>query len=163
MKTITGKIVDIDIKEDGAVYVKISYNGVPLGANNPSDQSFLEDKPSINQNEIQFKLIKASADSPSSLKASQNYSAIIGSDTNRIVSSEKFGNFIVGPTTFTANPDNIRIGGVFRLNGLLSSTMPSTIVTPIPTLIFDFPLQQAAQQASQLLAEYQAFIQDALQ
>jgi hypothetical protein len=56
-----------------------------------------------------------------------------------MVSTKKYGNFIVGPTTFTAHPESVRIGGIFRFNGLLTSTVPSTIVSPVSTLILDIP------------------------
>ena len=80
----------------------------------------------------------------------------------RVVSAADYGNFIIGPTTFSSHPENIRIGNVFRLNGLLTSTMASTIVTPIPVLVFDNPIQDSIKNAVSLTKEYSQFIQELL-
>jgi len=160
IETIYGKIINVDVKENGNVYVKIVVDGNVIGEGERSgeQQKGVLNLPSINQNEIKYKSMKMGQNSPSMVKASYNYSSLIGSSVNRIVSSEKHGNFILGSTTFTSHPENIRISGVYRLNGLLTSTMPSTIVTPIPMLVFDFPLTQAVSSVKTMLESYNEMI-----
>lgn len=52
------------------------------------------------------------------------------------------GNFIVGPLSITSPFTNIRFNsGMFKFNSLLLSTMPSTIITPIPVFEFDPPFK----------------------
>ncbi len=52
------------------------------------------------------------------------------------------GNFIMGPVSFTSPFTNIRFNsGLFKLNSLLLSTMPSTIITPVPVFEFDVPIK----------------------
>ena len=163
-KNLYGTIVDVDIKEDGSAFAKVQIDGNIIGDTNNADEiqkSFIE-TPSINQTEVHFKSLKVSQDAPSMVKTSNNYSAIIGSANNRIVSSEKYGNFILGPTTFNSHPENIRVGGVYRLNGLLTSTMPSTIVTPIPVLVFDFPMVQAVKGMKDILKIHTDLIKEVL-
>lgn len=50
------------------------------------------------------------------------------------------GVVIRGPVGFTENPSSIKIAGMWRLNDLLLSSAPSTLLTPIPVLIFSPPL-----------------------
>ena len=159
---INGTIAAIDIKEDGTVYVQMEYNGQTIGdvsvnADNGSAQSKPDD-PSINLSDATYKAIKSSQDSPSLVKVTPNYVSLIGSPNTRFVSSEKYGNFVVGPLSIMAMPQDIRIGGVFKMNPLLVSTMPSTIVTPLPMLIFDFPLADTAKFMSGLISEYSQFL-----
>ena len=63
---------------------------------------------------------------------------IVGNADNSMVSSDK-GNAINGKLSVMAFPSDIRIGGMWKLNPLLLSTVPSTIVTPVPVLVFDVP------------------------
>lgn len=49
------------------------------------------------------------------------------------------GNIIRGPLSIAAEPHQIKLSGVTRLNPLITSGFPSTIVTPIPTTIWSLP------------------------
>lgn len=160
MKTSFGEIADIDIKENGSIFVKILTDGSLIGSNVPESmsQTELEEAMSVNPQELRFKLLKANEYADSSIKASEKYSSLIGDSNTRITSTSKFGNFIIGPTTFSAHPENIRIGGVYRLNGLMTSTMPSTIITPIPTLVFDFPLEDTIKNIASLVSDFEQYI-----
>ena len=164
MKTTYGQIHDVEVKEDGSIFVKIIADGQLIGTNVPEriKQTGIEQSPSVDKTELRFKLIKVNEDSESSVKASEGYSSLIGDKNTRITSTARYGNFIVGPTTFTSHPEQIRIGGVYRLNGLMTSTMPSTIITPIPTLVFDFPLEDFIKHISTLVNEYEDFLKDIL-
>jgi len=50
------------------------------------------------------------------------------------------GTVIRGPAGLTTTPGNIRIAGLWKLNDLLLSAAPSTILTPIPVLRFSLPM-----------------------
>lgn len=156
MQTLNSKVEEVDVKQDGSTYVKLSMLDNIIST--VEDQSYIENKPSAHPTSVNVKIIKASQDSLSAVKTTESYSAIIGSPFHRIISSKDHGNFLVGPTTFTANPENIRIGGVFRLNGLMTSTMPSTIISPIPAMVFDFPMKANIESYGKILSDYTEFI-----
>jgi len=96
-KTIFGTILNTKVNKDGRIFVKVEYQGDPLGFEAKEDVK----QDTINTDSLRFKVTKANQSSPSSVKATENYSAIIGSSTNRIVSSNKYGNIIAGPVVFT--------------------------------------------------------------
>lgn len=156
MKTVYGTVIDSVLLEDGRVYVKVvDKNGHVLGgimAGNEQEEQLRSQ--AVNPKEADFKVIKSDQDAKSSIKATSSYVGLLGGKTNRIVSSDKYGNFIVGPVTFTEHPESIRIGGVFRFNGMLTSTMPSTIITPMSTLVFDSPTKALLSAVSRVSKEY---------
>jgi hypothetical protein len=47
----------------------------------------------------------------------------------------EFGVMISGKVSLSATPDDITIGGYWKLNPLLTTCMPSTTPTPIPVLV----------------------------
>ena len=55
------------------------------------------------------------------------------------------GNIIRGPLSIATEPHQIKLSGVSRLNPLITSGFPSTIVTPIPTTIWALPSTQMIQ------------------
>jgi hypothetical protein len=66
-----------------------------------------------------------------------------------ISTSATNGSFIQGPLSVTGPFTNIRFNsGLFKFNSLLLSTMPSTIITPIPVFEMDLPVKQLALMAS---------------
>ena len=154
MKSLFGTVKEVQVAKRGRMYVKVLHGGNAVGSELDNDKQ----EETIDVNQLKYKVIKSSQLAPSSLKTTENYSALIGSPKNRIVSSENYGNFMIGPTTFTAHPENIRIGGVYRFNGHITSTMPSTIVTPVPTLKFDYPLEDTLKGMGELLTDYQTFL-----
>lgn len=87
------------------------------------------------------KIFKNNQDSDSYIKLGDEEVILSGDSYNRFMSTKEHGNFIIGPTIFTTHPENIKFGGVFRINGLNTSTMASTIITPIPMLEFEYPAQ----------------------
>jgi len=143
MKTLYGKVHDVLVLEDGTIYIKITDKDGNLigGITDDSQEKSLLAVGTIDYNEFSYKILKADQFAVSSVKVSSTSAGIFGSAKNRMLSTEKYGNFIVGPTTFTDHPENIRIGGVYRLNGLMTSTMPSTIITPLSTLVIDMPVK----------------------
>lgn len=86
-------------------------------------------------------LIKDTVDS--TVLHSQTSTAIINAAGEMSMSSDmNAGNFIVGPLSITSPFTNIRFSsGLFKFNSLLLSTMPSTIITPVPVFEFDMPTQ----------------------
>lgn len=56
---------------------------------------------------------------------------------NVIYTSSNLGNIIKGKTAFTSRPDQIKWGGLWKFNPLTLSTVPSTIMTPIPMFTLD--------------------------
>lgn len=162
--SIVGHVVDVDVKKDGSVYVIAEHKGNVIGANDYHQhlQKNIKEKESFNQQSIGYKVIKASPKAISGVVAHEEHSALIGGPHHRLVSSERFGNFIVGETTFTAHPEQIRIGGAYRINGLHTSTMASTIVTPLPLLQFDYPLESAIDNIVSITKEFQQYMSEVL-
>lgn len=137
-KTFFGKINDIRIdKETGMAFVTVRLSdGSLLGGFRSTNEDLSKN---VDLSEIDYKVLKLLPSSEAALVLTDESVSLLGSVGYRIVSTKRYGNFIVGPTTFTAHPESVRIGGVFRFNGLLTSTVPSTIVTPVSTLILDIP------------------------
>ncbi len=63
---------------------------------------------------------------------------IISSGMNGFASGES-GNIISGPTHFVNYPSDFHIGGFWRFNDELLTTLPSTVYTPIPVLKYEEP------------------------
>lgn len=80
-----------------------------------------------------------------------------GSTDHHITSDSVFGNFISGKTSIAANLGQIRVAGLWVLNTVLSSTIPSTMTTPNATLQLDLPLQNV-----DILADVVGMIKDFL-
>lgn len=154
--TLHGKVAAVRMLESGAVQVKVATQKGILGFRIKQEDE--KESTPINLEEIKLKLLKVSPESPSMVKATEAYSALIGSESNRIVSSADYGNFLVGPTTFTSHPESVRFGGVFRLNGLMTSTMPSTIITPISTLVLDVPALSTVKTVKKILGDFQSMM-----
>jgi len=87
------------------------------------------------------KIIKLRDSTKAFMKVEADSVTMGSSPENRIMTNAEHGNFVVGPTVFTSHPEKIKMGGVFQINGLNTSTMASTIVTPIPMFTFSFPLE----------------------
>ena len=133
-----GEIAKIKEVSDGIVFLKVKVKGELLGGYYPDHTKTFTTMPG---RAVAGRFFKSSPDAISGLRLLDKASILAGGAFNRFVSTEQYGNFIVGPTAFTAHPESIRIGGVFRFNGLLTSTVPSTIVTPVSTLKLDLPGQ----------------------
>lgn len=88
-------------------------------------------------------IIKDAPDSSSFLQVGEGYSQL-ASGPNSITTTNDAGNFIQGPTSFSSSIENIKVGSIFRFNPMLSTGIPSTMVTPIPVLTIDLPLKNIA-------------------
>lgn len=58
--------------------------------------------------------------------------------TNGIVINE-YGTTVDGKFHIAQDPENIRVAGFWTLNNELLTTLPSTIYTPIPVLVYNEP------------------------
>lgn len=54
---------------------------------------------------------------------------------------DDFGIILKGDVGFTSMPNKVKFAGLWRLNNLMTSTVPSTIITPLPTLTFQLPAE----------------------
>ena len=155
-RTTYGKIIDIRIGEDGLPEVKVELsNGEVVGG---YEQGKPDLTPRLNVLQANYKIFKFSENSPASVQAKDDAVYLMGSKVNRFVSTRDFGNFVSGPTTFIEHPQNIRIGGVYRFNGQLTSTVPSTIMTPIPTLVLDIPGEATLRTLKNILTDFKQMI-----
>lgn len=94
-----------------------------------------------------MKVIKEKPESSCMLVTADTYTQITAGP-NSITTTREEGNFINGPLSISANIDNIRVGGIYKFNPQLSTGLPSTMITPIPTLIFDIPVKNLASQVA---------------
>jgi hypothetical protein len=89
---------------------------------------------------IDAKLQKYRPESSAGIIIRDDKIIIAGSTDHHITSDSVFGNFISGKTAIHANLGQIRVAGLWVLNPVLSSTIPSTMTTPNATLQLDIPL-----------------------
>lgn len=73
------------------------------------------------------------------MEVSDSDVSIRGSSNNGFFSTREFGNIVKGPTSFSAQPHEIRMSGIMNFHPLLLSGFPSTIVTPIPVFQWSLP------------------------
>lgn len=66
-----------------------------------------------------------------------------GSTDHHIATDSIFGNFISGKTSILADVAQIRVSGMWTLNPVLLSCIPSTMSTPNATLRLDIPSKNA--------------------
>lgn len=65
---------------------------------------------------------------------------LVGDKQTAVNVNPEFGVLLAGKISFSAMPDQIALGGgFFRLNPMLTSLVPSTTPTPVPTLVAATP------------------------
>lgn len=89
-------------------------------------------------------IIKESPSSSCFLQTGTDYTQI-AAGPNSVTVTREGGNYIQGPVSFSSPVSNIKVAGVFRFNSLLSTGIPSTMITPIPVLKLDLPIAYAGQ------------------
>jgi len=138
------QITDVKLDRSGKVFVKVAVDGEELIGPAKIKDPEVEKKQQVDLKNINsIKLIKAvggSKESPVLAVLPKSAHLISNSGKNGFSVIQDSGSFINGPITFDAHPESIRIWNIYRLNGELTSTMPSTIITPIPMLKLDFPI-----------------------
>ena len=58
------------------------------------------------------------------------------------------GVFVNGPVSISSNIHNFKMAGIYRLNPMLSTGIPSTAVTPMPVFKLDLPIKNMSQFAA---------------
>jgi hypothetical protein len=87
-----------------------------------------------------MKVLKTTPNSSDMVIAGTGYSQITSGPVSVTASSDS-GIYLNGAVSFTAAPDNIKLSGIFKFNPILASCLPSTMITPIPTLVMDMPIK----------------------
>jgi hypothetical protein len=75
------------------------------------------------------------------LAVAGNVARIHGNKDNYVMTSEQ-GTTISGPVSFVAGASQIRFGGMWTMNNELMLQLPSTLATPIPTMMINPPIKQ---------------------
>lgn len=61
-----------------------------------------------------------------------------------VTATRDSGVYVNGPLSISSSIHNIKVGGIFRFNSMLSTGIASTMTTPLPVLKLDLPLGNAA-------------------
>ena len=93
-----------------------------------------------------MKVIKNSPGSSDMLIAGEGYSQIT-SGANSVTVTRDSGVYINGPVSLSSPIDNVKISGIFKLNTILASCLPSTMITPMPTFVMDMPIKNLSSMA----------------
>lgn len=72
----------------------------------------------------------------------------LASGPNSVTATNDSGVFVNGPLSISSSIHNIKVSGIFRFNSMLSTGISSTMVTPLPVLKLDLPIQNASTIAS---------------
>lgn len=88
-------------------------------------------------------VLKPLVNSETSISVS-NDTAVIQSGVQSLSLNKQDGMLVSGPIGFTSAFNRIKWSGMFRFNTLLASTMPSTMISPVPTFELDIPFKEAA-------------------
>jgi len=89
-----------------------------------------------------FKIWKVSEDSESGMMLTNDAAFLIGSRKNFVVAN-KNGVVIAGKSiSLATSSENIRVGGLFAGMNDFAKMIPSTIVTPIPSILPIPPLSE---------------------
>lgn len=94
-----------------------------------------------------MKVLKDSAASSAMVIAGTDYTQLTAGP-NSVTSTRDSGNYINGPLSISSPIENIRVGGIYKFNPQLATGLASTLITPIPTLVFDIPIKNLASQAA---------------
>lgn len=131
------RIVDYDPEKHLVKVVRLADNK-PL---EPDKDSTEEYNPNREYEQPNSKVLKVSqaADGPI-VESNESYVRMSGNANHGFFSFREGGaNIIKGPLSIATEPHQVRLSGLSTLNPLLTSGFPSTIVTPIPTCIWNLP------------------------
>ena len=131
------RIVDYDAERGLCKVVRLD-TGEPLS---PDINSPTATRPSKPYKTPQGKFIKTlSAPDAPSVTVTDSFAAMRGNDNYGFYTfREGGGNIIKGPLSIAADAHQVRVSGITTLNPLLTTCFPSTIVTPMPTLMWSLP------------------------
>ena len=89
------------------------------------------------------KVWKVSMDAQAGMAVTEESASMQGSKENFIIMTPD-GTYHGGKHSFVCSPSDIRIAGMWTFNDSIVSTLPSTIVTPIPVLSSSQPINGIA-------------------
>jgi hypothetical protein len=133
----TAIIIDEYLPASHSLKVRKLSDGKPLIENRDTTEEIIRSKGYEKTNNKVLKTLPA-PDAPI-VEVGDDQASMRGSSNNGFYSYRDFGNVITGPTSFSAQPHEIRMSGIMTFHPLLLSGFPSTIVTPIPTLQWSLP------------------------
>lgn len=87
-------------------------------------------------------IIKDTPESSSFVYVTEGASQIAAGPVS-VTATNDAGVFINGPVSISSSIQNIKVGGIFRFNSMLSTGIASTMSTPLPVLKLDLPLGNA--------------------
>ena len=90
------------------------------------------------------KTIKSDDDAQAGVVVAKTVARMHGSKDN-YVSTDENGTTINGPMSFVAGSDQIRVGGLWTFNNQMLMSLPSTIATPVATMVINPPARQLAE------------------
>ena len=94
-----------------------------------------------------MKVLKKTANSSDMVIAGTGYTQLT-SGANSVSVTNDSGVYINGAVSISAQVDNIKVGGIFKFNPILSSCLPSTMITPIPVFVMDMPIKNLGTMAA---------------
>jgi hypothetical protein len=133
----TPVIIDEYLPASHSLKIRKLSDGKPLTENKDTTEEIVRSKGYEKKNNKVLKTL-AAPDAPI-VEVSDDEASMRGSSNNGFYSFREFGNVITGPTSFSAQPHEIRMSGLQTLHPLLLSGFPSTILTPIPVLQWSLP------------------------
>lgn len=83
--------------------------------------------------------IRKNSSTDTFIEYEDNLSGIV-SGANSVYTTKEAGVFINGPLSIKAGLEDIRIGGIFKINPLNALGLPSSSLTPIPLFNIDLPV-----------------------
>jgi len=86
------------------------------------------------------KMLKSGGNTEAGVSVGKTVARLHGSADN-YVQSDNLGTFIGGPVSFLAQPEQIRIAGMWTMNKAMNMMVPSTLGTPNATLNYDMPIK----------------------
>lgn len=89
------------------------------------------------------KVWKSSLIAKAGMSVSDDAATMQGSKDNFLIMNQE-GSYHGGKHSFICAPSDIRIGGMWVLNDQLVSTLPSTIITPLPVMKLSYPVSGIA-------------------
>lgn len=133
----TQVVIEDYIPETHLLKIKRLDDGQPLAGTYDTTGEVTRSK-SYDQKKAKVLKTLAAPDAPI-VEVDDDGASMRGSSNNGFYSYREFGNIITGPTSFSAQPHEIKMSGIMNFHPLLLSGFPSTIVTPIPTLQWSLP------------------------
>ena len=131
-------VIEDYLESEHLLKVRRLNDGKPLIPPISTTEKIVRSQTTGNDNNIKTMKTLAAPDAPI-VEVNDHSTSIRGSSNNGFNSFREFGNVVTGPTSFSAQPNEIRISGLMTLHPLLMSGFPSTIVTPIPTMQWSLP------------------------